>query len=87
MFTIAYWNAELAAFDALLEQNAEDPDQINRLCRGLTYLAARVVAQNPAEKQVIVGAVVSRLQRVEALMGRDWFLTRLVEMTCHAMPT
>tara|TARA_Y100000310_G_scaffold279517_1_gene298687 strand:- start:17334 stop:17597 length:264 start_codon:yes stop_codon:yes gene_type:complete len=87
MFTIKFWKAELAKFDELFEECSEDEDQIDRLARGITYLGAQVAQQNPESKREIVDAVVQRLMAVEDRMGREWFLSRIVEITAHALPT
>ncbi len=87
MYTIEYWRTELAAFDKLLAENVENSDQIDRLARGITFLGARTAQQNPAAKREIVDNVVTRLMVVEDQMGRVWFLSRIVEITTHALPS
>lgn len=86
MFTLGYWKSELNNFDELFQQAGENNDLIDRLARGLTYLGAEVARVNPEHKREIVEAVVERLLKVEDRMGRAWFLTRIVEITAHALP-
>ena len=87
MFTIEFWKKELVKFDELFEEHSEDEDQIDRLARGIAYLGARTAHRNPEKKQEIIEQVVERLLTVEDKMGRQWMMTRLVEITAHALPT
>ena len=45
MFTYSYWLDELSAFDRLIRVNAENEDQVERLCTGLLYLAEQTAQQ------------------------------------------
>lgn len=86
MFTIEFWNSELAEFDRLLQQHQGDAEQVERLSNGIMFLAYRVMEQNPLVDQDIISGAVVRLLRVEALMGQDWFKSKIGGFASHAMP-
>ena len=86
MFTTERWKYELAEFDRYFVEFSDDIGRIDKLARCLVYVAARTAHQNPADKKDIIQSTVDRLVLAEDQMGRTWLLSRLVEITTHALP-
>ena len=86
MFTYSYWLDELSAFDRLIGVNAENEDQVERLCTGLLYLAEQTAQQVDNEaRQKIASAVFIRLMKLRSKWGDQWFFSHIGAMVSHAV--